>query len=236
MKLRQIFDTLKYKYLRDTVYFRDGIGIREVDYPDVLINLNAVLNDLYSRFPLKYDQILVEMTQGQTNYILDNRFSTSNAQSPEQDRWILDDDKPFTNDISKIVSVTSNLMEDLPLNDHNDCNSVFTPKYNEIQVPDYLAATGYQVSVVYKCTAPQVRVDTETNIDVEEVDLSLDFLNVLVAGIAANMFNSIPSLEGQSNLQAKYAAAYELEILRLINNGLVSESTPSPDIESGGWA
>lgn len=115
--------------------------IKPTSRPKIVVYANEGLLDLHSRFVLKEKDLLLEMREGVTNYHLLKRYAISqyDEENPPN-RWdmpyIMDMvAEPFQEDVIKILSVYNSFGMKMPLNDLENCMSVFNPQGNVLQVP-----------------------------------------------------------------------------------------------------
>ena len=97
--------------------------------PQVIQALNQGLEYFYSNFPLKQNEVIIQLRDGTTRYYLDDYYSIRNG------GYIMDTvEKPFQNDVLHILSVHSTQGREYAINDDYGSFSIHTPEYNCVQV------------------------------------------------------------------------------------------------------
>jgi len=204
MLLSTVFDRLTTIELSQLAVGGEEEGaIEESNYPKILTAINGALNQLYIRFPLKLQEVMIQQFDHISNYTLHTDFAQSNTASTEVYKYINDyAAEPFTDDVIKVELVYNEIGVELPLNDPDDHYSVFTPQYNVLQIPYPDAANA--VSVVYRAT-PTLLVTTSTDLTVD-VPIPPQMIEPLIAYTAHLIFGAgnIGGSEDASAYLAKY--------------------------------
>lgn len=129
------------------------------DTSAILAFVNLGIVELYKRFPLKRVEIEIPIVENQTIYDLpsDFMYATSSYQKV------------------KIGSFTKD--ENLPLNDEQECPSVFFPSYNKIQISEDIDNTKIFLIYVPK-PVKYTMMDMKTEVDMPEplIDCLLHFI------------------------------------------------------------
>lgn len=168
MQLSEIFDDLSYLDLNQLGIGGDlEGGIQSENFPKVISAINLAANSLYSKFPLRKVQIAIQQYDHITSYILDRKYAFSNDESTETYKYIIDSPyEPFNNDVIYVDKVFNEIGEELPLNDNDFYYSIFTPKYNVVQVPYPDAENALYVE--YRATPVKIETDnTDLTVNVE---------------------------------------------------------------------
>lgn len=164
--LNDLFEILHHGELRgieEGGNFPDECGrvfgsIKVDDYPKIISHLNLALINLYTEFPLLEKELLLKQQANRTKYILSSKYAVSNPQATT--KYIIDSvEEPFTDDIIRINSIYNEYGLDIPLNDNVYCESIFTPSYNTIQVPN--PQEGNLLAVMYRAKHPKIALNTE---------------------------------------------------------------------------
>lgn len=233
MTLLDLFRHLSYGELSNLALANDGNGtIREAEQPKIALYANEALLRLYSKFILREKDVLIEMVEHITNYHLLVRFSQQ-GYDPEGEAfpYILDMNKePFEEDVIKILAVFDSFGDQLPLNDNERCNSVFTPQANVLQVPRPCA--GQSLGVLYQARHQVLSAD-----DLEgEIFLPDILQGALTAYIAYKVFSHMNTQESTAKAQEHYAN-YESICVDAKENDLVSTSisTTNARFNKYGW-
>lgn len=136
MLLSDFFDHLSYGDLAQYKLGTDDAGyISEADYPKIVSFINRGLSRLHTRLPLKHGQILMQTTLNQKTYKLVSTFAASTAPDVADgvNRFILDHESPFKDDIITVEKVQSQSGFEFPMNDASEDLTVLTPSYNTLQ-------------------------------------------------------------------------------------------------------
>jgi len=167
MQLNNIFNRLTDIELSQlSIGGADEDGITEHDYPKIITAINAGMEQLYIRFPLKLQEIMIQQFDHITNYKLHSDFALSNTASTEPYKYINDyAPDTFTDDVIKIELVYNEIGVEVPLNDADDHYSFFTPEFNILQIPYPDAVNA--ASVVYRAMPTLIsRTETDTTTEV----------------------------------------------------------------------
>ncbi len=230
MLLQTVIDHLKTgEFSLTNLGSNDEEGLTSNNLAAVINHINLGLIDIYKRINLSLKEVYVDQYAHIQKYTLNSKHAYSNEESTAT-KYISDTvDDPFTNDILQIITVNNEVGCELPLNDSNKCDSLFTPKYNVIQVP--CPVDGNSLIVVYRA-APEL---LKNNCDfTQEVELPLTFLDVLLYYVAYRVKASRPDQESiieSNNYFAKYDAAMQLIKMEGLYNS--SNTTNMKLIERG---
>lgn len=204
--------------------------------PQVVTYLNAGLLELYSRFVLKESDMIIEMREGVTNYHLLKRYAMSqyNEDNPP-DRWhlpyIMDNvGDPFPEDVIKILSVYNSFGMKLPLNDLENCLSVFAPQSTVLQIP--FPIPGQAVTLEY-----QARHTVLDHCDCEAEIILPDVLHgALRSYIAWKMMSHMNTQEMTAKGQ-EHSMMFESACVDVVEKDLVntSSSTTNVRFHKRGW-
>ena len=234
MNVDELYSRLSYGELSNLSMALDGNGsIEETSQPKIINAANEALLRLYSRFVLKQRDVLVEMVEHITNYHLLRRFTESQGNPTEEPYLYIKDllKERFEQDVIKILEVyDSRDNYQLPLNDAERSDSLFTPQANVLQVPR--PQDGVCLSVMYQARHPKLYVDdTEQEIELPDV-----LEGALMAYIAYKVYSQINTQEAQGIAQG-HAANYEAVCLEAVDRDLVSTSvaTTNTRFYKRGW-
>jgi hypothetical protein len=223
MNIKDLFRQLSYGELSNLSIGGSGSGEIKADkYPQLVHYLNDGLIALYTRFVLSEKELLVEMVENITQYHLRLKYTESAGEEGEPD-YIKDDGNPFLNDLVRVLSVWDGDGCQFVLNDVENCNSLFTPTPDTIQVPE--PADGEILAVVYQARPPKLTdvADGEADILDQEFELPIILENALRQYIAHKVFFHIG---GQENLikAQNYLGTYEAICLDVEQRDLVNQS------------
>ena len=227
MKVEELFRQLSYGELSNLSVGTDGSGaIQEDKYPQIIQHTNAALRRLFTRFPLREKDVMIEQVAHITNYHLRIRFAESYGADVSYP-YIKDlPEEPFVEDVVRILRVHDSTGRPLMLNDVGNPQSLFTPQPDVLQVPNPHA--GVALGVVYQAYhAPLVDGQDGTSTTPEEVlnqevEIPAFLEEALVAFIGYKVYSN---MNGQENLvksqelMATYeAACAEIEAMDLVNS------------------
>ena len=225
MLLQDLFDQLTYGELAKVSLGGDPtIGILEKDYANIISHINLGLTELYKRFPLKEDEISIQLEDNIQTYYLHSDYALTNDESIQPDKYLIDSEfHPFNDTVLKIEQVIDENGEILYLNDSNQAWSVFSPSYNSIQVP--YASSEIAVTVTYRADharIPNIGADPSTY----DVPIPMTHLEPLLYYIASRIHTTLPTLDGV-NKGNDYLAKYEAACTKIENLALTNKSDPS---------
>lgn len=235
MNLNQLFTDLALGELSNLSMTENNTIIPE-KRPQITTYTNEALLALYSRFVLKENDLLIEMREGVTNYHLLKRYARSQYdESNPPDRWhlpyILDTiAEPFPEDVIKILAVHNSFGMKLPLNDLENCLSVFSPQSKLLQVP--FPIPGQALAVEY-----QARHTILNHCDCgDEIYLPDVLHGALRAYIASKVFMHMNTQENTAKGQ-EHSLVYETACAEAVEKDLVSSSSSTTNVrfEKRGW-
>lgn len=221
--LSDLYTDLSNEHLSNTAVGGEGSGvIREQDRPKIVGYANEALLRLHSRFVLRQNEVLVKMFEHITQYHLLKKFAQS-QQQPETEGFFYIQDltgEPFEEDVIKVLEVWGSGGYQYALNDPEDRWSLYTPKFNLLQVP-YPVKDG-ALSLVYQAKHPILDVQRpEDEIDVPDV-----LYGALKAFIAYSVFSHMNTQESTAKSQ-EHLATYEAICAEAIDRDLVNTSISS---------
>lgn len=245
LKICEIFENLSYGVLQNLAIGEEGSGfILETRRPAVLFNINEALDDLHRRFLLS-EQILTLRTYDHiTSYKIspENTFSLSgsnydpNNEDPDGPYIIDSIEEPFQDNMVKILSAYTSGGHELPINDVNSWDSIFTPHGSLIQVPnpgsmDFLV-------IEYQAHHPKLTYHgLESNEVLEQVvELPKVLHSAMYAYIAYKTYSNMNTQESSAKA-AEHFNMYQGICQNVIEKDLVSEGRPTSNAKfrRGGW-
>lgn len=163
MKVADIFEQLTYGELK-----QQGLGgysnkaIAEEDYPEVTSHLNLALLNVYTRFPILEKELFITPLTGQTLYDI----TSANTLSSGNEDWFIEDsvEVPFEDDIIRMSSVYDAYGNEIPFNNETADVSIFTPKFNTLQIPEEIAGP---LSIIYRASPIKLVPPSEDGTDEE---------------------------------------------------------------------
>lgn len=233
MLLHTIFEQLSHGELAQlAIGNKDGAGIVPESYPAITAHLNLALTALYKIFPLRMEEAIIQQNQATNLYFLSKQFAV-NGGSDEPVKYLIDTvNKPFIDNVLKIERIVNEEGEEIPLNDINDDNSIFTPSFNSIQIPDPIDTV--TVGVIYRADHTEIN---PINLDPKTLDVPIpnSLLEPLLFYIASRAYASVPMVDG-INQSAGYLNKFEASIQRIKNLDLVNDDEkPNQKLWNNGW-
>lgn len=233
MNITDLFTRLSYGELTNLWMSSEGNGdILEEKKPAVIQYANEGLLRLHTRFILKEKDVLIEQVSHITNYHLIEKFTESRAPQPDAPYPYIKDlsREQFVNDIIKIHAVYEGGGCQLPLNDAERYDSVFTPQQNVLQVP--FPVTGVSLGILYQAKHATLNwEEEETDIEIPEV-----LESALLAFIGYRVYSGIASPEASVKAQ-EHLSNYESVCQEVIDRDLVNSSVSTTNVRfgKGGW-
>lgn len=215
MKLSTIFEHLNYgEFSRIMEGDKVNGQIPEASYREVISFINLGVQELYARFGLSSKVLILSPVTDKTTYELIPANATSNGGTE-----ILDDDEPYTIEMLSIVAVYDESGCELPLNNRNDTDSLFTPRHLVLQVPN--PKTGNSIMVEYKATVPVMPVET-TNLNTD-IDLPEFLIKALLYFVGSRKHFNVMQLNGATQGR-DYFSLFEEECRKISAYGLITSS------------
>lgn len=252
MLLSDIFDNLTFGELSQLyVSGRDQIGIQPCDYEQIMPHINLGLTELYKRFDLKRNSVLVQLDPSISQYQLHSKYALS-AETPVAIPYIIDSTEfPFEDDILHIESVYDKYENKLALNDPNNTidvvNGVPTPileqtvggafKTYTISTPSYLSIqSSYTdksalLKVNYRAKHRKVG-NFDLDLTTEEVELPYGLMEALLNYVDGRVYSNMSEQDG-----TLYTQKFEMACRKIEELGLENISRPTNEkLDNNGWA
>lgn len=202
MNLSDYLTELSYKELSNLSLSDSGSGtIKFEKIPFVVSCINEALLRLYSKFMLKEGSLIIELRKWLSEYNLNSAYAYSNTLSI--DKYIVDGDHPFTDDLIKVLEVSDRYGRNVPLNNASNSMSVFTPRPDVLQVPNP-SLYGGLLSLIYQARHPVLNFEQNPN---QEIELPASLMGALSAYVAYSVYNCI-NTEEATNAAQKYMQMY----------------------------
>jgi len=233
MLLSDLFDQLTYGELSQL--FLGGVdeaGIAKKDYPKVLAHIRLGLTALYTRFPLRQEEVILRQYEQIQLYHLERRFAATNTESTEQYKYIHDTEfEPFFGNVLKIDRVFNEGGEELFLNDSSEYWSVHTPAHNSLLIP--YPHLENNLSIIYRADHVSIEIEnlepTETEIVIPPSLISA--LCYFVGSRAYTTMNGEHLQDGNNYMQR-----YEQSCLQQEQYGTMNkDETTQTKLEINGW-
>lgn len=234
MKVSDLFQQLSVGELKNLALANEGAGsIRDSDKGSIILHARDALLNLYSRFILKERELILELQENTHFYWLLPKHATSYDLPDGQTdvvRYIKDtEEEPFIGDLIKVLSVWTECGCQLPLNDAEHCDSLFTPQANRLQVPH--TCDEERISLLYQAKHPDISADLEEAIELPDV-----LWPALRAYIAYKVFSHMNTQESTTKAQ-EHLAFFESVCRDAEAQDLVSTSisTSNTRFSKRGW-
>ena len=235
----------------------DNLRLDVEDFPKVLPSINLGLTEIYKRFPIRIEELILRQQPEISTYMLTGKYAQT-SDSNEPVKYIHDSIyEPFQDNVLKVEQVFNELGMEIPLNEEiaynqyndyasssyqpnrhftNDYNfqSARTPTFNSVQIlPHPLAENNLLIK--YRA-AHAVIPNTADIIPGEiEIDIPLAMLEPLLLYVGgrvyANMHGEDPN-SGAGFIAKFEASCKKIEDLNLFNKGLVVNTK----LDRAGWS
>lgn len=206
MNLSECLTKLSYGEFSNLALGSNGNGdIAPEKIPSVVMHINEALLRIHTRMVLKENYVYVEQRENTTMYNLTYKHAATNMDpSNTADRYLIDTEaRPFTEDVIRILQVTDSFGRNLPLNNKGKFWSVFTPKFNQLQVPNPLGAQ--VISVHYQ--AKHATLDYADNREAE-IEIPDTLEAALLSYVAYKVYSNMNTPEAVNNA-ANHLGNYE---------------------------
>ena len=207
MKLGQLLSLLSYGELSNQILEPANRGtLTDMLTDQVLAYINTGLTDIYTRLPLLEKEVALEAQDEIHLYYLQKIYAVQDPTiMPVGMKYLQDTaDDPFLEDVVRINAVYDELGSELPLNEPDVEGSLFTPKYDALQLPT--PVTGAIYTVLFQAKHPEI---TGEDLDAE-IMLPPYLEGALRAYIGAKIYDSMNGPEHAAralSLIAQYEAA-----------------------------
>lgn len=235
MLLADLFKKLARNELKNLALAKSG-DISAAEQPSTVDYLNEGLLRLFTRFVLKENDVMLELHEHVTFYHLLPRFASNYVHIPGADvedepiRYIIDTPgEPFNDEFLKVLTVFDSWGREIPLNDSEKHNSVFTPQTKLLQVPNPIY--GKFLSVKYQQRHSEIHGKLDEEINCPDI-----LLGALTAYIGYKTFSHMNS--GDSNKKSQeFNATYETVCNEVVDRDLVNSSISQSNVRfhRGGW-
>lgn len=234
--LIQILEDLTYGELAHTSLsgkLNQPKGINPSDYPIIIRHINSALADIYTRFSLKENEVILQQFDSITEYTLSSRYAVSTDDPNEPFKWILDSvETPFLDDISQVIAVYDGAGLPVPLNDVAQPNSVLMVNYNLMQIP--YPVEGNVLALMYRAMHP--RIDPTSDVSAVYVEIPLPLREPLMWYVASRVYGSKLG-EDDRALSAEFLRRYNGRMDELQREGIYAFNDEQTDYKFtlGGW-
>lgn len=205
----------------------------EVAKKKIISHLNLALTAIYTKFPLKEKEVVIQLYPHITQYFLDRKYARTNTESTEVYKYIVDSEAyPFTNDILRIERCYDEGGVSIPINDMYADISVFIPDYTSIQVP--FAEAEFMLFLLYRASHPVIQYGIDEKVPSIEVPTYLyeALLFYITYRVHKTRSNDKSQAEALRYLQQFEAKCLEVEQRNLTNNAINNTDTL---LDYNGW-
>jgi hypothetical protein len=238
MNLLDVFTALTYGELKQLSLGNFCAGENESaplpeNYAQVMSHINLGLTELHKRFWLRTEELYVQQYSHIETYILAWPYAATNTGSPEAYKYILDTvANPFQDNVLKIEECYNEIGELLVMNDDSDDESLFTPTFRSIQVPNPVSAN--ILGVQYRAAHP--KIEYTAGMVAADIDIALPrgLLEALLYYIAMRSFSG-PQVDDNNN-GAVYGKKFEDSCTRYKLEGLnIQPELDNNNFDARGW-
>lgn len=233
MDLNELFNMLAQGELQNLSLANEGTIIPSAK-ERITRYVNEALLELYSKFVLKENALVLQLHESINFYHLLPRFSIQyvpiNSADDEPIRYILDVPmSPFRDEVIKVTTVFDSLGVEMPLNNETEKFSIFTPQAKVLQIPDPTADAWLTVRY-------QQRHRKLTGVPTETIECPEVLVPALTAFVAYKAYTHTGSAEGSAKAQ-EYLQLFSLICDGVVDRDLVSTSLVQTNVrfERGGW-
>lgn len=233
MRLSDVFDQLTAGELSQlNMGGIDNIGIQPCDYPKVVPHINLGLAELFKRFSLRRQEVVVQQYDEIQTYYLDSKYAQTNTNSIVYKKYIMDSVyEPFTDNVLKIEKVINEIGEELYKNETDEYWSITTPAYNAIQVP--YPEKENQMIITYRAAHDTILLKDLNPLETD-VNISPGMLEPLLLYVAARVYANLTS--GDGNEGQMFMAKFESSCAKIEQLGLQEkDETKNNKLDENGW-
>lgn len=233
MKVSDFFRQLSLGELSNLSVADKGTGtIIPEEHAKLILYTNEGLLRLYTRFVIEKKSLILVQVGHITTYHLKRKYAEATGSNVPY-KYIKDlQAEPFEEDVIKILEVYDSVGRPRPLNDIEDPLSMFTPQYDQLQIPTPVA--GQALNIIYQSRHHKLK-DTD-NILNQDIDLPFSLEGALQAYVSYKIFDHMNSQEnklvGQSHLANYESICVELQTEDLLNS---SHNTSHQKLEIRGF-
>lgn len=227
MKLSDLLLELAIGELSNLAFAKTGV-IDTAAHPKVILAINAALRDMFSRVHLAEKEVLVETLDWKVLYYIRKEHAMMDS-TPGFLKYILDTPaNPFTGDLVKVLGVTNEVGDPLPVNDAEQWASVFLPSFDSVQFNHPGAKQVF--SVQYQALHP-VLATSGTDYLEQEIRVPSVLMDMVKAKVASTI---IAPMGGQDQTLKSQAldAVYEARHTSLVLKNDVGDTGINTNVKS----
>ena len=224
MLLKELYSRLALGELSQHTLGQSG-SIKESDYPKIINHLNTGLTNIYSYFPIREREVVIQQFDHITEYRLNSIHALTNPDL-EAEKYIMDSDaSPFLDDVLRIEAAYTEIGERIPLNDENQQLSWYTPAWDTIQIPypDNENAS----FIMYRAKHPEIPIDADPD---TEIFLPPCLEEALQAYIASRCFVALGNA-ASAGLATYYGSRYDQQIVHVERHNLLQSGDSDSNVK-----
>lgn len=236
MNVLELFRKLSFGELSNIAIGNDGDGtIKDGAKAKIIMHANTGLERLYSRFILSEKSLLLTCLSHVATYHLHPIHALSQASEENtNDIYLVDSpDDPFIGDVVRVIEAWDNTQQPMPINKANNPRSIFTPKFDTVQVP--VPMLDQVIALNYQAYHPQL-LDEGDGFEEQEILLPRFLESALTSFIGHKVYADLGTQEAMGRSQALLntfeALCRDAEEKDLVSN---SRSTGGTLFEQNGW-
>ena len=212
--------------------FNSDEGVTPNNYPTVVAAIELGLLDLYSRFAIKTEEVILRQYDHIFLYELNRKFAISNTDSAEVYKYILDSvGNPFKQRVLRIDAVYDGEGTCYALNDSKHCDSLYTPYPTTLQIP----CPKHPNTMHLMCRVAHDELVVDCVLE-QELYVPLGLVNCLITYVKAKILESRPTIEAR-NESMLLMQQYEQLCFQADAFGMVtSDQTSNTKLRDRGWA
>ena len=236
MKLAEIFDQLTFGELaQHYIGGREEFGaIQPNHYWALIPHINMALTKLYTRFPLRSEEVIIELDTEISLYKLHTDFAQTNTTSIEPIKYIADSMlMPFEDNVISIRAIYNEVGEEYILNDESYWKALMTPSYNTIQHP--YADEENVIHVIYQAGPDKIALESGGDPREYEIDLPDALLEPLLYFVISRLHTGLVTQEVEG-MNTNYRQLFEESCRKAEELGLFRDTNwGNTKFDEQGW-
>lgn len=234
MQVKDLFQDLSYGELSSHAVVNDTTGtITSTKIPKMLALTNAALLELHTKFDLRVESLLLQSYDNISTYYLRPEYALSNPTVGR--KYILDSNRnPFVGNIIKILGITNERGDPLPMNDAEQWASVFTPMFDTVELTHPGSCQIFEVC--YTTTHNQLELIRDTEVTDYEATLDQEIYlppvlhEALRLLVAKKIFSGMSGQDSTSKTQ-ELTATLQSMFMDIQTKNLLLDSVTSTNIK-----
>lgn len=227
MNVQELFRRLSFGELTNLSMSVEGTGtIAEESRGKIISYANEGLLRLHSRFLLREQYIELELDAAIFNYHLKADYAQTNPTPPADVTLYIKDSvaAPFTGDVIRVLKVVDDEGCEIPLNNAELDDSVFTPQPDILQVKE--PVTDAVIGLIYQARHPLLQYSDLSQV----IDLPAVLEGALQSFVAHKVFSHMNGAENGAKA-AEHFAMYEMIVNEVLTTDAVNSSSYTSNIK-----